>query len=348
MVGAWQSSPGGRLTFSVNAILPPPNDDFGNATRITSLPYTNVVNTTLATTSVDDPTACSEAGATVWYSFTPAEDLFIDVNTAASDYFTVLGVYTGARGALQLFYCNGGNDSKFAIFAGTTYFFMVGANFPANPPGGHLVFTVTGRPALKIGVSVDTVGSVDTKTGVATIQGTVNSSRPVTIFVSGVLRQKVGRLHIINGEFGNPPSVISQGSPVLVFCTGQCPWSVRIVSADGAFGGGYAFVSISGFASDRDEFAGSQLSETVHLDGSARLKLDPLQPQLVSVQTSPSGTVSIQSLSVMGQTNILQASSNLRDWIPLTTTVPMSNPFTWLDVDGLNLSQRFYRILTLP
>src|SRR5260370_2367347 len=219
-----------------------------------------------------------------------------------------------------------------------------------NPvvPGGHLVFKVTGRPALKIGVSVDTVGSVDTKTGVATIQGTVNSSRPVTIFVSGVLRQKVGRLHIISGEFGNPPSVISQGSPVLVFCSGQCPWSVRIVSADGAFGGGYALISLSAFASDSDEFAMSQLSETLHLDGSARLKLDPLQPQLGSVQTSSSGTVLVQSLVVMGQTNILQASSNLRDWIPVTTTVPMSNPFTWLDVDGPNLPQRFYRILTFP
>jgi hypothetical protein len=207
---------------------------------------------------------------------------------------------------------------------------------------------VTGRPQLKIGVSVDTVGSVDTKTGVATIQGTVNSSRPVTIFVSGVLRQKVGRLHIISGGFGNG-SVDTLGSPpVEVFCSGQCPWSVRIVSADGAFGGGYAFVSVSAFASDRDEFAGSQLSETLHLDGSARLKLDPLQPQLVSVQTSPSGTVFIQSLSVMGQTNILQASSNLRDWVPVSTTVPMSNPFTWLDSQGLNLPQRFYRLLTLP
>jgi len=32
----------------------------------------------------------------------------------------------------------------------------------------------------------------------------------------------------------------------------------------------------------------------------------------------------------------------------LTTTVPMSNPFTWLDSQGLNLRQRFYRIMTLP
>jgi putative Ig domain-containing protein len=103
---------GGRLTLSVTPVLPPPNDDFDRATVITGLPYTDVLNTSLATTNVDDPTSCNQLGATVWYSFTPTQDLFVEGDARASDYSVVLPVYTGSRGALEQVACFGGAEVR--------------------------------------------------------------------------------------------------------------------------------------------------------------------------------------------------------------------------------------------
>jgi hypothetical protein len=48
----------------------PPNDDFGNATIVPELlPYTEMLDTTEATTAIDDP-GCRRQSHTFWYSFT--------------------------------------------------------------------------------------------------------------------------------------------------------------------------------------------------------------------------------------------------------------------------------------
>jgi hypothetical protein len=209
-----------------------------------------------------------------------------------------------------------------------------------------LALTLHGRPKLKIGVSIDEVAGVDTKIGAATIQGSVTCSQPVMINLSGLLRQTVGRLHVIAGQFGVPYYFPGNAEPFFVRCSGQTPWSVRIFSDDGAFGGGHAFASAYAFAFAANDSAIAETSSTIHLNGSKRVKLDPDQPQMVSLETSPSGTVLVQSISVMGHTNILEVSTNLRDWTPLSTNVPVSNPVDW--VDGAGPSPRFYRIVTLP
>jgi hypothetical protein len=50
------------------------NDDIANATPITSLPFDDSLNTTAATMAPDDPD-CFGNGPTVWYTFTPTEDV---------------------------------------------------------------------------------------------------------------------------------------------------------------------------------------------------------------------------------------------------------------------------------
>src|SRR5207249_5783255 len=114
------------------------------------------------------------------------------------------------------------------------------------------------------------------------------------------------------------------------------------------FGGGHAFVSASAYAYLENDTATAKTESTIHLSGSTKVKLDPDQPQLLSVDKSPSGTMLIQSISVMSHTNVLQVSSNLRDWTPVATNVPLSNPFDWVDADKLSQPQRFYRGLSLP
>src|SRR5215471_8373108 len=91
----------------VRALAAPANDDIANATRITTLPFNDHVDTTSATPAVDDPTFCSTpANNTVWYSLTPSHDGVVTIDTFDSDYDTVLALYSGSRGSLQLLSCS--------------------------------------------------------------------------------------------------------------------------------------------------------------------------------------------------------------------------------------------------
>jgi hypothetical protein len=45
---------------------------------------------------------------------------------------------------------------------------------------------------------------------------------------------------------------------------------------------------------------------------------------------------------------LIQASTNLQDWISLSTNVPSTNVFNFIDLDTTNYFQRFYRVLLNP
>jgi hypothetical protein len=136
--------PGGSLVFRVNP--PPANDDFDHPTVIGALPFTDSINTADATTAADDPSCVGNAHS-VWYAFTPTQDVPVKADTAGSDYATSLGVYTGSRGGLSQVACaSSPAQVSFDATANTTYFFMV-ASAPGGA-GGTLVFNVTvGPPA---------------------------------------------------------------------------------------------------------------------------------------------------------------------------------------------------------
>src|SRR5215472_5710189 len=89
------------------ALAAPANDDFAGATVITALPFTDHVDTTTATAAPDDPQQCSAPpNNTVWYSLTLSHDAAISVDTFGSDFDTVLALFTGSRGSLQMIGCN--------------------------------------------------------------------------------------------------------------------------------------------------------------------------------------------------------------------------------------------------
>jgi hypothetical protein len=175
-------------------IQPPANDDFDNATAITALPFTDRENTIGATSAADDPTDCYGTYASVWYELTSITNFQIKVDTSSSDYYTVVAVYTGTRGNLNLVDCR---DYCFTmdVRAGETYYFMVTSYYGEC---GNMVFTVDVAPPppppLTIDLKVDPVNFVNN--GITTVSGTVNSSEPVDAYVSVQVRQKAGRVFI--------------------------------------------------------------------------------------------------------------------------------------------------------
>src|SRR5919197_3147938 len=191
-----QSIPGGpNLVFSLDRPLLP-NDDFDTPTQITELPFSDFTQSSGATSSPDDPVCVGET-QTLWYSFTAPDDLQMVANTFGSDYDTTLSAYTGSRGNLTQVACN--NDSgtslqseiMFIANAGETYFFMVGTN--DGVAGGQLEFTVSGSTPIQFTVAIDSVGSMDPKTGNALVHGVVTCDRELQVLMGVQLSQKVGR-----------------------------------------------------------------------------------------------------------------------------------------------------------
>ena len=237
---------------------PPSNDDFDAATAFTTLPFTDAVDTTEATTADDDPD-CVGNGHTVWYAFTPASDVEVTANTFGSDYDTTLSVYTGTRGALEQIACNddsGSLQSRVAFDAtgGTTYFLMVGSFF--DSPGGSLVFNAfVLPPPLELGLTIDPTGEV-TRSGVATIHGTLTCSREAPgVPILGTIRQQLGKKVAVSSFL------------VTIDCDGSESWSATAIGETAAFRKGNAQVvaAINYFDQDRAENVRARATRTVNL-----------------------------------------------------------------------------------
>ncbi len=135
----------------------PVNDDFANALVISTLPYSDTQNTTLATTQGNDPrfpciannptTNWRRGWHSVWYAYTATADGVLHVDTIGSDFDTVLGIWTGTWGSLVNQGCdddinwpaNPQSSLDIAVTNGTTYYIEVaGYNSSAS---GNLVLS---------------------------------------------------------------------------------------------------------------------------------------------------------------------------------------------------------------
>lgn len=248
---------------------PPPNDDFNNATVATAIPFTVSEDVTNATVAPDDP-FCVNRNQTVWFAFTPTQNIRLEANTFGSNYDTTLSVYTGTRGALTQIACNDDANGtlqsrvRFDAVAGTTYYFEVSSFFPVSP--ANLVFNLQlAPPPLSIAPSVTQFGSIDPTTGAATISGSVSCSEQAFVTISGQLKQTRGGVPI-TGFFS-----------AFVPCDGTAAWSAAIQTRDtlfhgrsaALFAGGKADVSATASAFDFDNgvFVQRNLAVTITLRG---------------------------------------------------------------------------------
>jgi hypothetical protein len=245
---------------SVSVLAVPANDDFDNATVITALPFTDTLNTSEATVASDDPLnddTCgfgSIGGHTVWYQFTPAESMPINISTSGSDFDPNVFVYTGTRGTLTRITCNFLETSTtFDALAGETYYFLVGpsdGNF-----GGTLVFEVD--RGLEVAVTIDPVGRVSPSTGVVVISGTVTCSRSAFFELGGAVQQRKA--------LAGQGSFTGSGD-----CDGVTRWEAEAVAENRRFVGGPAEVSAGALFTANgtsEERQGGPVSATVRLRG---------------------------------------------------------------------------------
>ncbi len=89
--------------------------------------------------------------------------------------------------------------------------------------------------------------------------------------------------------------------------------------------------------------------EDFNLDDVVVLPVSPANsppPQLFNLNISPNDGAQFQISVNAGNSYRLQVSTNLLDWITLTSFIPFSNSFNFYDTQATNLPMRFYRVIS--
>jgi hypothetical protein len=242
----------------------PGNDVFTGAIAVNSLPFSDSINTTEATTDADDAQLNTFCGApatdaSVWYAI-QGNDSTVIVDVSASDYSAGVLVGEGTQGNLNLVNCGPGAVAFFAA-AGTTYYILAiddqlngdGLN------GGTLNISISEIVTPTIdSFTVNRYGTVNTRTGVATISGTYACSHADFIDVLVDARQPVGRFLILgSGEFFDFSTC--DGTPHT--------WAAQVFPQNGKFAGGKTMTVALAYSCGLLECAFGYAEQTVQLRG---------------------------------------------------------------------------------
>jgi hypothetical protein len=244
------------LAFATPAFAAAPtNDAYAGRTVIPSLPYTATLDTSEATTDAAD-VELNECGApatdaSVWYEFTAPVDMAVLVDVSASDYSAGVFVATGEPGAFgPIETCGPGAASFFAV-GGTRYVVLViDDQGDGGGNGGILELSVSEPPPPPmVDVTVEPTARFDSRTGSATLSGTLTCDEGAVGFVEISLNQSVGRFTISGSGWVEMP------------CdrTAQA-WTAEIVGSTGLFKGGRAEATVVAWACDFD--CGVDVEET--------------------------------------------------------------------------------------
>ncbi|HEY3210562.1 MAG TPA: hypothetical protein VGL18_12365 [Actinomycetota bacterium] len=224
--------------------VPPSNDTFVGA-KVITIPFSETLDTTEATTDADDAEANADCGApateaSVWYSLTASSDGGVIVDVSGSNYSAGVIVVTGSPGSFSLQTCGPGSV-VFETSAGTTYSILAFDDTPGGGNGGLLNISVSeAPPPPEVSITIDPLGRFDPHTGTATVSGTYTCSGDADfVEIDGTLRQSVGRF-VVSGSF-----FVGEG----LTCTGgPFPWSATVFPDNGKFAGGKATASVFIFA----------------------------------------------------------------------------------------------------
>jgi hypothetical protein len=227
------------------AAAAPPNDLYAGRVPI-ALGDSVTLDTTEATTDADDDELNATCGApamdaSVWYELTAASDGWIAIDVSESSYSAGVFVATGSPGSFEVVACAPG-AAAFEAVAGETYAIVaIDDQSDGGGNGGTLQLQVAEvPPPPEITLAVDPTGRFNSKTGSATISGSLTcTGGPAEFsFVDVFVRQKVGRVFIDGG-----------GTIEGFECDGTAQrWSVEVFGFNGLFKGGKALTATFAFA----------------------------------------------------------------------------------------------------
>jgi Family of unknown function (DUF6299) len=248
--------------------VPPANDAFANATQAL-IGFSEVLDTTEATTDSDDAQLNESCGApatdaSVWYVL-QGTDQGIVVDVSQSNYSAGVLVGVGTQGNLQTVACGPGTVGFFAT-AGTTYYVLaIDDQLDEGGNGGLLNISFNeAPPPPTLDITVNRFGTVNARSGVATISGTYTCTDAGFFQTSVSARQNVGRFFTILGsgsfsDFGT--------------CDGELHrWSANVFPQSGKFGGGKTMTVTFALSCGSFQCADGFVEQTVQLRGGPPVK----------------------------------------------------------------------------
>ena len=238
------------MILSLGAAVPvlaaaPANDVYAGREAI-AVGDSLTADTSQATTDANDTELNTDCGApamdaSVWYELTATADGFVGIDVSASNYSAGVFVATGSPGSFEVVACAPG-ATAFEAVAGQTYAILaIDDQSDGGGNGGTLKIQVAEVPPPPvIDLTVNKTGQFNSKTGSATISGTVTcSGGPVDFSEIDVsVRQTVGRIFIDGGGFIE--GFACDGS--------KQAWSAEVFGSNGKFKGGKALTTTFGFA----------------------------------------------------------------------------------------------------
>jgi hypothetical protein len=245
-VGVQNPPPGGGTTVTTGTVtLPtfvvvapaPPNDNFANASNITSTNFTDTVDSSGATPQTNDPApACSQdpqipfvtgISNTIWYKVLPTGSGTANIDTIGSSYDSVLSVWSGtSQTALTAVACNDdiiptivvqSELTSVPLAAGTTYYIMVSSFGQADPNpiafGGKTIlhFTFTGT------IGGGTTGSFTIAGSDAAVTAGSNFASTIAVTPTGGF---TGMVNVTCPAGNLPPGVTCSPNPLGINVTG--------------------------------------------------------------------------------------------------------------------------------
>ena len=243
----------------------PSNDTIQTATEITSIPFSDSVDTTEATTDALEASLQAPCGAPavehgVWYHATVAESGTYTADTSQSDYGTGIMVLAGPVDSPTLLTC-GPTSITGPLEAGQEVFLLVFGDGTTAQTSGNMVLTVeAAAPPPTVDVSINSRGSFG-RDGSATISGTITCTGADSVDftdIFGDVQQRVGRA-IISNFLETQPDVTCDGAPH--------SWSGTASGDNGRFAGGHVDVEVFAEVCSSGVCGDAQASATVQLSG---------------------------------------------------------------------------------
>jgi hypothetical protein len=214
----------------------PTNDAFGGRTVVGTLPFSQSLDTSEATTDADDAALNTQCGApvtdaSVWYEVTASADGALVADVSGSSYSAGAIVATGSPSSFVVVACAPGAVA-WTTTAGQTYSVLVfDDQFDGGGNGGVLDLTIdVAPPPPTVDATVNRTATFNAKTGAVTLTGTVTCSGQTDFaFLDVALSQNVGRF-TISGFTGTG-----------IDCDGVTrPWTLDVLGDNGKFAGGKA------------------------------------------------------------------------------------------------------------
>lgn len=145
----------------------------------------------------------------------------------------------------------------------TLYVLAIDTQYDGGGNGGSLSISFNEIPATTVDdFTVNKFGSVNPKTGVATISGSYTCSHGFYIQGSGNASQKVGRIATIRGSYDFGYSNTCDGLPH--------PWSGDVIPQSGKFAGGKSMTVTFGFSCGNLTCGFGSVERTVQLRSNSK------------------------------------------------------------------------------